>query len=170
MKSVLQTLKRQIEDELRDQSTKSLSMDGLSLTEKLACTWMALDDVYVRLGTYKPPCDCDCEMPPAGLTEAEAKAWNDAMKNVDGTTGGHWTIDQTDALAKQVCVEFTHISHWCWNVTCNMMYSDYFDVANCYGVNEAKFYGRMAKAFLFDPDAKGGPAGKLNAYYHAIVK
>lgn len=50
----------------------------------------------------------------------------------------------------------------------NMMYSDYCSVAAKYGVNKPEFFADMAKAFLFDKDAKG-PKEKLSAYYHGIA-
>mgnify|MGYP006921163574 CR=1 FL=1 len=34
-----------------------------------------------------------------GFTEDDAKAWTAKMENEDGTTGPHWTMGQTDAVA-----------------------------------------------------------------------
>lgn len=50
----------------------------------------------------------------------------------------------------------------------NMMYSDYCTVANKYNVGTPEFYACMAKAFLFDKDAKS-PNAKMAAYYFGIV-
>ena len=80
--------------------------------------------------------------------------WNAKMLNDDGTTGGHWTIAQTTAVAQSIGVKFDHISDYCWNVAMNMMYSDYCTVANKYNVGTPEFYACMAKAFLFDKDRK----------------
>ena len=33
------------------------------------------------------------------FTEDDAKAWTARMENEDGTTGPHWTMGQTDAVA-----------------------------------------------------------------------
>ena len=172
MKHTIEMLKKQIEAEFVEQSKMDLTPNGLAMNEELAKTWLHLDDIWMRLDHYhKPPVsgdaepECDCPM----LTQAEAEAWNAKMHNVDGTKGGHWTMDQTNELAKSMCVEFTHISPWCWNVTCNMMYSDYYNVAGYFNCNTPRFYGELAKAFLFDPDVMCGPKGKIAAYYHAIA-
>ena len=50
----------------------------------------------------------------------------------------------------------------------NMMYSDYCTVANKYNVGTPEFYACMAKAFLFEKDAKS-PNAKMAAYYFGIV-
>lgn len=42
------------------------------------------------------------------------------------------------------------------------------DVASKHGVGIPEFYGEMAKAFLFDKDAKS-PKDKMSAYYYGIV-
>ena len=49
-----------------------------------------------------------------------------------------------------------------------MMYSDYASVADKYGVSSAKFYGELAKAFLWDPDGPGAEE-KLAIYAHKIA-
>lgn len=103
------------------------------------------------------------------LTPEDINKWNAEMRNEDGTVGGHWTVEQTTAVAHNLGIKFEHISEMCWNVAMNMMYSDYFHVANKYGLSTADFYGEMAKAFLFDKDAES-PREKLAAYYHGIVE
>lgn len=96
------------------------------------------------------------------LTEEDAASWNRAMKNADGTTGGHWLISDTSGLGRP-----DDVPEWEWNVTMNMMYSDYSEVAAKYGVGAARFYADMARAFLDDRDAG---EDKLAKYYHYIVK
>lgn len=103
------------------------------------------------------------------FTRADAEAWCSKMANEDGTTGAHWTLDQTTAVAESIGVTWEHISPWCWWAAMCMMYSDYCGVANRYGVGTAEFYADMAKAFLFDRDA-GGPRAKMAAYYHGIAE
>ena len=103
------------------------------------------------------------------FTRADADSWNARMVNDDGTMGGHWTIEQTAAVAQSLGVAFDHITEYCWNAAMNMMYSDYCTVATKYGVAMPEFYGDMAKAFLFDKDAKS-PAAKISAYYYGIVE
>ena len=82
---------------------------------------------------------------------ATAMQWAAAMRNADGTTGPHWTMEQTTA------------------VTMNMMYSDYYPVAVEFGLNRPEFYAALAKAFLLDKDGPG-PEQKLMAYYEHIAK
>ena len=103
------------------------------------------------------------------MTKADAEAWAAHMENEDGTTGPHWTVEQTTALAESMGLSWDQISPWCWWAAMCMMYSDYCGVANRYGVGTSEFYADMAKAFLFDRDA-GGPRAKMAAYYHGIAE
>ncbi len=100
---------------------------------------------------------------------ADAEAWADHMENEDGTTGPHWPMEQTTALAESMGLSWDHITPWCWWIAMNMMYSDYGSVAIHYGVSTAEFFAELAQAFLFDKDGPG-PKAKLAAYYHGIVK
>ena len=101
--------------------------------------------------------DMSCE-----ITEDDAAAWNRAMKNADGSTGGHWLISDTSGLGKP-----DDVPDWKWNVTMNLMYSDFSEVAAKYGVGAARFYADLARAFLSDKDAEDD---KLGRYYWHIVK
>ncbi len=103
------------------------------------------------------------------LTHDDIMRWYSKMENDDGTTGGHWTVDQTNAVAAAMDVRFESISAWCWNATMNMMYSDYYNTAMKFGVCTPEFFGELAKEFLFDKDGPE-PKEKLAAYYHSIVK
>lgn len=103
------------------------------------------------------------------LSDNEIREWNEQMENEDGSTGGHWNISQTNSVAESAGLRFDHITPEEWNVTMNMMYSDYSGVANKYGVGMSDFYADMAKAFLFDKDG-GAPEAKLSAYFEGIVE
>ena len=103
------------------------------------------------------------------MTKADAEAWVSHMANEDGTTGPHWPMEQTTALAESMGLSWEKISPWCWWVAMNMMYSDYGSVAIHYGVSTAEFFAELAQAFLFDKDGPD-PREKLAAYYHGIVK
>lgn len=118
--------------------------------------WMMLDELEGKL--------CGC----TALDRATAESWAHAMKNEDGTTGAHWTPEQTAPLAESLGVS-EKVSPWCWWVTMNMMYSDYYGAASHFGVATPEFFAALAKAFLFDEDGPG-PAEKLSAYYCGIVK
>ena len=102
------------------------------------------------------------------FTREDAMRWAEHMQNADGTTGPHWTMDQTSAVADASGIPHD-ISRWAWGVTMNMMYSDYYDVARKFGVNVPEFYAELARAFLMDKDGPG-PEEKLCAYYRCIVK
>ena len=102
------------------------------------------------------------------FTEADAKAWAARMQNADGTTGPHWTMEQTSAVAESMGIPPDKIPRWTWGVAMNMMYSDYYDVAMQYGVNRPEFYAALAKAFLCDKDGPG-PERKLMEYYEHVV-
>ena len=96
------------------------------------------------------------------FTPEKAEAWLLNMENEDGTTGPHWTLDETNAYRP------AEVSEYCWECAMNMMYSDYYGVAIAYGVNTPEFFADMARAFLFDKDAKS-PRDKISAYYNCIV-
>ena len=85
------------------------------------------------------------------------------MVNDDGTTGPHWTLEQTNSVAKSIGVSFAKYNEYDWNYTMNMMYSDYYGVFG----NDTNIYGKMARKFLEDKDA---PEGKAFCYYMAMNK
>mgnify|MGYP000159974590 CR=1 FL=1 len=101
-----------------------------------------------------------------GFTEEDAKAWTAKMENEDGTTGPHWTMGQTDAVAN---ITGVHAKSCVWWAAMNMMYSDYYPVAVEFGLNRPEFYAALAKAFLLDKDGPG-PEQKLMAYYEHIAR
>ena len=96
------------------------------------------------------------------FTPEKAEHWLLNMKNDDGSTGAHWTLEQTNAYKPD------GVSEYCWECAMNMMYSDYYGVAIAYNINQPEFYAELAKSFLFDKDAKG-PHEKISAYYNCIV-
>lgn len=98
------------------------------------------------------------------LTREKAEAWVAKMENSDGSTGAHWTLEQTKQFQSQKGIGLDPIKFW---VTMNMMYSDYFMAAEKAGAGSVDFYADMAKAFLTDKDAQ---PDKLDRYYCAIVK
>ena len=100
------------------------------------------------------------------FTKEDAEHWTARMENEDGTTGPHWTMGQTDAVAN---VAGVHEKSCVWWAALNMMYSDYYSVATKYGLDRPEFYADLAKAFLMDKDA-GGAEEKMNGYYHGVVK
>ena len=76
------------------------------------------------------------------------------MVNEDGTTGGHWTLEQTTSVARNNGISFVDFNEYDWNYAMNMVYSDYYGAVP----NETNYYVKMAKKFLEDKDAKQGKA------------
>lgn len=103
------------------------------------------------------------------FTKAEAEKWAAGLENADGTTGPHWPIEQTSALADSMGISPEQVPPWCWWIAVNMMYADYSEVALHYGIKTVGFFGEMAQAFLFDKDGPGF-RDKLAAYYFGIVQ
>ena len=103
------------------------------------------------------------------FTEADARAWVPRMENEDGSTGEHWTQEQTTAAARSIGVDLTTAGTAAWYAAMNMAYSDYYGVAREYGMDRPDFYARLAQAFLMDKDA-GGAEKKIAAYYRCIAQ
>ena len=83
------------------------------------------------------------------------------MVNEDGTTGPHWTLDQTNSVAKSNGIIFEHFNEYDWNYVMNMMYSDYYGAVS----NDLSVYVKLSRKFLEDKDA---PKGKALHYYLAM--
>lgn len=84
------------------------------------------------------------------------------MVKEDDSTGGHWTLSQTNSLAHANKIEFINFNEYDFNYTMNMLYSDYYGYMNS---SDSSTYIKMAKAFLYDKDA---PEGKAFRYYIAM--
>ena len=84
-----------------------------------------------------------------------------SMINEDGSTGGHWTLEQTTQVAKSSGIDFSKFNEYDWNYVMNMMYSDYYGAV----ANDTGSYVRLAIKFLEDKDAK---EGKAYCYYMAM--
>lgn len=81
-----------------------------------------------------------------------------------GTKGCHWTLEQTQDVAKQRNITCDPNDFW---AVMNMMYSDYCQVAKRQSVDTPGFYADMAKAFLDDTDAVDG---KAYAYWDCVTE
>ena len=114
--------------------------------------------------------DCRADKPEVEAFDREtAMHWAEHMQNADGSTGPHWTMEQTTSIADSMGIPEHEIPRWAWGVTMNMMYSDYYPVAVEFGLNRPEFYAALAKAFLLDKDGPG-PERKLMEYYEHIAK
>lgn len=79
------------------------------------------------------------------------------MKNKDGTTGEHWSYDDTTKVLQDSNYHYHEAD---WYYTLNMVYSDFYS-----GDKSTKDYVEMASDFLDDMDA---PEGKAKKYYLAM--
>lgn len=79
------------------------------------------------------------------------------MRNKDGTTGEHWTFDETSEVLKNQKWDFDEAD---WYFVLNMIYSDYFKSGRT-----TDTYIEMAHDFLADSDA---PECKAKKYYLAM--
>lgn len=101
----------------------------------------------------------------AKLNREMAERWVRGMKNADGSTGAHWTMEQTSAIMERHGLRCNPVKFW---VAMNAVYSDLGEVAEKHGVGNDEFYADMAKSFwLCDKDAV---EDKLAAYYENVVK
>jgi len=84
------------------------------------------------------------------------------MVNEDGTTGKHWSLEETTQLAKTHGLKFVDFNEYDFNYVMNMMYSDYYSILG----NEIDKYYKMSVKFLEDVDA---PKGKAYRYHKAML-
>ena len=92
-----------------------------------------------------------------------AKNWVRGMKNSDGSSGGHWTYEQTYQMMKQRNIDCDPVEFY---AVMNMLWSDYGKVAEKHNVSNLEYWSEMAKAFLMDKDAG---EGKTMAYYECVA-
>lgn len=71
------------------------------------------------------------------------------MKNVDGTAGEHWTLEETSRVMDQNSIK---ANKYDWYYLLNMLHSDY---SHLWGEDVAQ-YVKFAKAYINDPDAGTG--------------
>lgn len=110
-------------------------------------------DVYedLELYLYKEIHGCH-------FTEWLVERATSKMLNEDGTSGKHWTIEQTTSVAKQNGIIFERYNEYDWNYVMNMVYSDYYGAVS----NDLSSYIKISRKFLEDKDA---PEGKALKYY-----
>ena len=102
---------------------------------------------------------------PEQFSMEAAKEWTKNMKNEDGTSGPHWSVEQAKQIMAQRNLSLNPAEFY---AALNMIYSDFSPVAKKHGLGGSlDFYVDMAKAFLNDKDAA---PGKLSNYYNSIVK
>ncbi len=108
-------------------------------------------------------CDIYVEIYGCHFNEWLLKCATENMQNEDGTAGAHWTLEQTNAVARDSDIKFINFNQYDWNYVMNMIYSDYYGVIS----NDISAYVKMAKRFIMDKDS---PKGKAYHYYMAMKK
>lgn len=119
------------------------------------------DEMEHRTSTKKPGYSGSDVQP---MNREKAQQWVRKMKNADGSTGEHWTYDQTTQVMKQRNIDCDPAEFY---ATMNMLWSDYGKVAEKFGVSNVEYWAELSKAFLMDKDAEDE---KLMLYYECIVK
>lgn len=146
----IESYKAELENGLRKYMQNPINERSAAAVDSMVKCWQNVDKMQKMIEK-----DFD-------FTPEKAEKWLLNMQNDDGTTGAHWTLEETNTFKP------AEVSEYCWECAMNMMYSDYYNVAIAYNVNVPEFYADMARAFLFDKDAKS-PHDKISAYYNCIV-
>nr|DAS58339.1 MAG TPA: hypothetical protein [Caudoviricetes sp.] len=85
------------------------------------------------------------------------------MQNADGTTGEHWTHEQTTSAAKNHGIVFDEdYNSWDWYYVMNMLYSDMSMLLG----KDTTSYVKATEAWLEDKDVAPGKAFR---YYTKVV-
>lgn len=131
---------------------EKVSADPVKITEMEEIVCEALEEVRGRCPRlfWDTAYKLHCVAYGPHFDEHLAKQAVARMKNVDGSSGEHWTYEQTSQLADQQGI--TQKADWYYVM--NMLYSDYSEI---YG-SDINMYIRVAKAYMRDPDA---PEGKV---------
>ena len=116
--------------------------------------------------SYEDWDEMDDDRHKAKLNDYNPWEWAKDMKNMDGSSGAHWSMEDTETVRKTRNINDCKPEDF-W-ITMNMMYSDYQGVAKKYGIDKPEFYADMARGFLMDKDSKQGRE-KLEAYYEYVV-
>lgn len=98
------------------------------------------------------------------LTIEDAEEWTHSMRNSDGSRGEHWNYDQTEHVRKQHGYDCNPTAFY---AAMNMAYSDYYNTAQEFGLNNPDFYAKIAHDFLDDEDAV---SNKIAVYRKYIAK
>lgn len=107
---------------------------------------------------------------PLELSKNDIYEWKHAMKNADGSKGGHYDLQQVMQAADRLGLNFKDFDEKELCITTNMFYSDYCLVLAKHVPHDKMLTVcvELAKAFLEDEDAPAG-SEKLALYYHCIV-
>lgn len=108
--------------------------------------------------------------PKMKLKKRNISEWEQKLRNADGTKGIHFNMQKVMNAAERTGIRFNNFSEKEFEVTMNMLYSDYCEALKSLipPDKEDIAYAKMAKAFLEDEDAPEA-SEKLALYYYCIV-
>lgn len=159
-------MKRQIEKNKHILWEEMERLGSRTMTPDIAKRLVVYRDAYKALHML-----CEDDAQPEGyhdgshaFTKDEAMEWTRQMKNEDGTTGPHWSMEQTEQVRKQRNIDCDPVQFY---AAMNMVYSDYCKAAEKVGASSMDFYAYMAKAFLDDKDAADD---KIGRYWACVVR
>ena len=152
MKHYIEELKRQMH-EIMERPVTLGRAEEVTVYADAICALHKLDDDHFRESTKMME-----------FTREDAEKWVSYMENEDGTTGAHWTMEQTDAVAN---ITGVHVKSCIWWAVLNAMYSDHYNTAIKYGLDRPEFYADLARDFIYDKDG-GGAENKTAKYYLAF--
>lgn len=132
---------KKILEHATDQQVREFATDFLSMLKATN------EDLYDTAENWLYKEVYGCHFNEWSLEEATAK-----MINEDGTTGAHWSIEETNYYKPD------NVNKYDWNYVMNMVYSDYYGAVN----NDVNNYVKLATKFISDKDA---PDGKAYKYY-----
>lgn len=107
---------------------------------------------------------------PQPITRQRAVEWVGMMKSSDPAKpqGGRWSMEEVKPYAQRVGIPTEGQEFFEFFAIMNAMYSDYFEVAKKYNMqNNPAYFADLAKAWLHDEDAV---EDKAAMYYECIVK
>lgn len=112
----------------------------------------------------------DYDDEPLYLSKHDLHKWKKMLKNFDGSTGEHYTMDQIVTAAHKQNITFEDYDEQEFCMTVNMAYADFGGVFKKYVPPERELAACIdwAKAFLEDKDGPE-PSEKLAVYFHRIV-
>lgn len=161
MNEILKKLKKNLK--MYNNAENELTVQDLHIIKDLAKSIKLLEDLDTKYNSYNSKTTYIEEQP------VNLMMWARSLDNQNGSSGAHWTIDETTNVAYSKGIDFDAISKEDWYMALNMAYSDYCVIANKYGVDNIDFYVDLAKQWLWDDDTINGN-DKLDKYYKYIVK
>lgn len=107
---------------------------------------------------------------PSDIQKEDGEDWMMSLKNSDGTSGAHWTREQTDKVFNDNKVHEKsggQITEDEFYYVMNMIYSDYSKALKDNNINSIQVYIALSMAFLNDVDAV---ENKLARYFYCITE